>query len=66
MRPLTASAAVDSPFYLKNPAGYCIEVVISLPPVGHYGVKYRDSVWPNGETGRMVEAFKPQQKGHWE
>ncbi|WP_312980671.1 hypothetical protein [Corynebacterium sp.] len=49
--PETWHYEVDSPFYLKDSAGHCIEVVVSLLAGGRYGVRYRDSVWPTDEAG---------------
>lgn len=49
--PETWHYEVDSPFHLKDSAGNCIEVVISLLAGGRYGVRYRDSVWPTDEAG---------------
>lgn len=47
--PETYFYEVDSPFYLKDTDGRCIEVVVSLLAGGRYGVKYQDSEWPFGE-----------------
>lgn len=47
--PETYFYEVDSPFYLKDTDGRCIEVVVSLLAGGRYGVRYQDSAWPSNE-----------------
>lgn len=47
--PETYFYEVDSPFYLKDADGRCIEVVVSLLAGSRYGVRYQDSEWPFDE-----------------
>ncbi|WP_420097245.1 hypothetical protein [Brevibacterium sediminis] len=49
--PETYFYEVDSPFYLKDTGGNCIEVVVSLLAGGRYGVRYQKSTWPANEAG---------------
>lgn len=49
--PETYHYMADSPFNLKDTAGNCIEVEISLLAGGRYSVRYRDGVWPVDNGG---------------
>ena len=47
--PETYHYELDSPFHLRDTAGKCIEVEISLLQGGRYNVRYRESNWPTDD-----------------
>ncbi|CAJ1504178.1 hypothetical protein [[Mycobacterium] holstebronense] len=41
----------DTPFFLADYSGRCVEVEISVLQGGRYAVKYRPGSWPSGTPG---------------